>query len=345
MREHATLAVDLGGTKTAVAVISSSGRILSREQELTCQDGPEQGIEQLERMLRSAAQAAGRTMAQITCAGVGIPAVLEPETDRVIWAPNLKGWRDIDLSGPLSRRLGIPVYIEYDGHTAVLAEWWLGAGRGCQSLVTVIIGTGIGGGMILDGRLYRGANRLAGAAGWFALTDRAGEQAERQRALGHWESLAAGPGLSLLAGAGLPQHPGSILGQIYQEAGAGGLATEGLTTGGRTISCAEIFTAAQMGDPYALELANHLADWVGLGVANIVSLLNPERVILGGGVGSHTGFLLDRIRAVVQRWAQPVSAQSVLISVSQLENDAGLLGAAYGAMLRHQAASQSAQAT
>ncbi len=248
---------------------------------------------------------------------------MEAETDRVIWATaNINGWYDIDLSGQLSRRLGIPVYVEYDGHTAVLAEWWLGSGRGCRSLVAIIVGTGIGGGMILDGRLYRGANRLAGGAGWFALTDQADRQDERQRTLGHWESLAAGPGIVLRAKAGLMDHPGSVLSQIGRD---------------HEISCSDIFTAAQAGDSYSIELANQLAGWLGLGIANIVSLINPERVILTGGVGSHVDFLLDRIRLVMQRWSQPVSAQTVQISVSHLGVDAGLLGAAYGAMLRHQA--------
>lgn len=322
MQERVTLAVDLGGTKTAVAVVSQSGVILARLQEPTGQDGPGPGIDQLERMARAAAAAAGWLLSEIDCVGIGIPAVLEEGTDRVIWAPNISGWRDFDLRGQLSGRLGLPVYMEYDGHTAALAEWWLGVGRGCRSLVSVIIGTGIGGGMILDGHLYRGMNRLAGAAGWFALTENAMDQDGRSQSLGHWESLAAGPGMAMRAQSGLSEQPGSLLHDLAKD---------------HEISCADILSAAKAGDRYGMVLANQLADWLGLGIANIVSLINPECVILGGGVGSNVAILLDRIRSVVQRWAQPVSARSVQISVSQLGSTAGLLGAAYGAMLRRQA--------
>lgn len=319
MPELAALAIDLGGTKTAAAVVSQRGAILSRVQEPTCQDGPVAGVDQLERMIRAAAHAAGLEMPEIACVGIGIPAVLEAETDRVIWAPNISGWRDVDLRGQLSERFNIPVYLEYDGHTAVLGEWWQGAGRGCRSVVDVIVGTGIGGGMILDGHLYRGVSRLAGAAGWFALTTSADRQDERSLALGFWESLAAGPGMALQAQAGLKDFTDSML----WKAGSPD-----------NITCAEIFSAAQAGDAYGSQLANRLADWLGLGIANIVSLVNPERIILGGGVGSHTQFLVERIQQVVSRWAQPISAQAVQIVISQLGGDAGLFGAAYGALLR-----------
>ena len=148
--DHA-LAFDLGGTKVVAAVITPAGEILGRQQEPTCQDGPQAGISQMIRMARKVLEDSEVRISQVTCLGVGIPAVLEPGSDTVIWAPKLAGWRNVSLRTTLQEVLGVPAYLEYDGHTAVLGEWWLGNGKGYPSLVEVIIGTGIGGGMILDG--------------------------------------------------------------------------------------------------------------------------------------------------------------------------------------------------
>jgi glucokinase len=315
------LAVDLGGTKTATAVVTSNGTLLSHRQEPTCQNGPREGIEQLVHLAKAAVQGAGLKMSDVTCAGVGVPAVLEPDTDRVIWAPKLNGWRDVDLCTPLREALGIPVYAEYDGHTTVLGEWWLGVGQGFRSVVALIIGTGIGGGMILDGKLYRGFNRLAGAAGWMALTSEAEVQTERARSIGFWDALASGEGLAAYAKTMMREHPESSLAELDSSG---------------EVTAAQVFLAGEAGDKLAEQILNTVAGWLGLGIANLVSLLNPEIVILCGGVGSHCERLLPRIRQVVLQWSQPISAQAVKIAVSQLGEEAGLYGAAWGAWQRWQ---------
>ena len=313
------LAVDLGGTKVAAALITLEGAILARCQEPTSQEGPQAGIHQIGRLLRTLLQEQGIQREAVEAIGVGIPAVLEPGSDLVIWAPNLSGWEHIDLRGGLQSELGLPVTVEYDGHTAVLGEWWQGAGRGFRSLVYLIVGTGIGGGMILDGRLYRGLNRLAGAAGWFVFTTDPQHEDALAVSRGFWESLAAGPGFSRRAVERLRQQPDSPL---YSAAQAGAL------------NPAQVFQAAGGGERYAQELLDELAGYLGLGIANLVSLINPEIVILGGGIGAQCGPLLPRVRQVMERWAQPVSARSVKLAVSEVGNDAGLYGAAYAALLR-----------
>lgn len=313
------LAVDLGGTKVAAAIISSAGEILARQQEPTCQSRPQEGIAQIARLLRELLDENDLEGIDVQCIGIGIPAVLEPDTDLVIWAPNLKGWRNIELRPALEQELGLPVFIEYDGHTAVLGEWWVGSGRGYKSIVSVIIGTGIGGGMILDGHLYRGRDRLAGAAGWFALTTDAECQDKRAHSLGFWESIAAGPSFANHAQSLLADHPDSSLWSIGQK---------------EPLTVTDVFQSARQGDAFANEMVNALAGWLGLGVANIISLVNPEIIILGGGVGCHCTFLLPRIQQVARSWAQPISAANAIITTSTLGVEAGLLGAAYGALLR-----------
>lgn len=311
---HTLLAVDLGGTKVAAARLTQDGRILERLEEPTSQDGPQPLIAQIVRMLdHLRSGAAARPLG----VGIGIPAVLEPDTDFVIWAPNLNGWRDVPLRTSIEQALGLPVFVEYDGHTAVLGEWWLGAGRGYSSVAMIIVGTGIGGGLILDGRLYRGQDRLAGAAGWFALTSDPEASDPHGSSIGHWESLAAGPGIARRARRLLEQYPSSSLHQIDPQ----------------TLSARDIFAAARQEDPLACRLVTETAQLIGLGVANVISLVNPEIVVLGGSVGRQPE-LLPHVKNVVARWAQPASAGSVVITSSRLGPDAGLYGAARAVLLR-----------
>ena len=319
LRKRLILSVDIGGTKTATALIRGDAHILDGNQENTLQDGVEQGIAQIVRLLTALLQANGLPTEAVEGIGVGIPAVLEANTDRVLWAPNLAGWREVDLRSALESQLNLPVYIEYDGHTAVLGEWWAGAGKGCQSLVSVIIGTGIGGGMVLEGKLIRGQDRLAGAAGWFALTTRPELIDPRGKAIGFWESLAAGPGIALQARARLEQHTESSLWALEKS---------------RPVTTKDIFEAAGQGDVFARQSVNDLAEILGIGIANIVSLINPQIVVLGGSIGSKSQIILPRIRSIVKKCAQPVSGASVKVVCSRLGINAGLLGAAYGAILR-----------
>lgn len=313
------LAVDLGGTKVAVAVISAQGNVLRRAQEPTNQTGPKQLIEQMARMLHNLLRNSDLTIDEIQGIGVGIPAVLEPETDFVIWGPNLNGWRNVDLRGSLEKEMGLPVSVEYDGHTAVLGEWWQGAGRGYHSLAMIIIGTGIGGGLILDGHLYRGHHRLAGAAGWFALTTEATANDARGHALGHWESLAGGPGIAQLTIQLLPSFSDSELNSISMN----------------EITARHVFDSARRGDKLGVYVVQKTAQLIGLGVANVISLVNPQLVVLGGSIGCQPE-LLPEIRKIASRWAQPVSAESTKIITSQLGADAGLYGAAYASLIRAQ---------
>ena len=315
--ERPVLTVDLGGTKLAMGVVSPRGELLAEAQEPTCQDGPEAGIEQIVRMARALLEAPEIVPRHVEAIGVGLPAVLQPESDFVIWGPNLNGWRNVALRPALESALGLPVFVEYDGHTAVLAEYWLGAGQGFHSVVDVIIGTGIGGGMILEDRLVRGFNRLAGAAGWFVLAGDPNLRDDRAHSIGFWEAIAAGPGLALQAQVDLTLHPDSQLAQL---------------TG--PLTAVDIFHAAEQDDEFAIQLLDRLAGQLGLGIANIVSLINPEVVILGGGMGSRCERLLPAIREVVQRWAQPISARAFQLKTSPLGGQAGLFGAAYAAWLR-----------
>jgi glucokinase len=318
-QDELVLAVDIGGTKIAAAVISTSGKILQRHIEPTSQIGPQEGIYQIIRILDELIAQTGSIQDQLVGIGIGIPAVLDTGTDFIVWGPNLKGWRQVDLRGSLERHFKVPVSIEYDGHTAVLGEWWQGAGKNLHTFVSVIIGTGVGGGMVLDGHLIRGINRLAGAVGWFVLSEPDYPQKEIVRSLGSWEANIAGPGLAHRA-------------RKVLEAGVESSTV--LKINGQHPTAEDIFEAARQGDVVASKIAAEEAELLGMGLANIVSLVNPQLIILGGSVGSHADFLLEQVKAVITRYSQPISAQTVQVVTSDLGNDAGLFGAAYGLILR-----------
>lgn len=309
--DKAILAVDIGGTKIAAALVTHEGGILFRTQETTSKDGPQQNIAQIIRLLETLLATAGWKPQDIFGIGIGIPAILERDTDFVIWGPNLNGWRNVALRPVIEEHFGLPVCIEYDGHTAVLGEWWVGAGRGHRYLVDIIVGTGVGGGMILENRLVRGMNRLAGAAGWFTFRAGAGQDDPHDPALGYWEARTAGPGIARRA---------------KELLATGEFSGSTLDGGPFGFTAKDVFAAAKQGDILAQTVCDEVADLLGSGIANIVSLVNPEVVILGGSVGANAGFLIPRIYESVYSWAQPVSARSVQIIESTLAGDAGLLG-------------------
>ncbi len=224
--------------------------------------------------------------------GVIVPGIYTPSTGQA-WCPNLWGPAEVPLRDALRARVRVPLAIDSDRAGYVLGESWLGAARGLRDVAYVALGTGIGVGILADGAVLRGSCGVAGAAGWFAL-DPAWKP--EYAACGCWESESAGPGMARRFGAGDP---------------------------------AALFEAARRGDARARAVVDDAARYAGMGIANLISLLNPEVVVLGGGVVQGAGDLLvEPIRREVVRWAQPIAARRCRVEVSQLGATAGVLGAA-----------------
>lgn len=281
----AVLAVDLGGTKTAVARVSDDGTV--RDQRTM-----------------PAARAFGESVSQIAEAcqsvaavGIIVPGIYTPATGRA-WCPNLWGTTEVRLLETLRARISVPIHIDSDRAGYVLGECWLGVGRGLRHVVFVSIGTGIGIGILADGTVLRGAAGIAGAAGWFALTP---EWKDGYARVGCWEAEAAGPAVARLFGAA---------------------------------DAPAVVAAARAGDRRALDVLHHAARYTSMGIANLISVFNPEVVVLGGGLMTGAGdLMLDTIRAEVPRWAQPLAASQCRVELTQLGESAGLLGAARLALL------------
>jgi glucokinase len=287
------ISIDVGATKVAAALVDHSGAVSQRVQEPLASEGGQVATRQIARLAQCMA---AKAKAPARGVGVAVPAVVDPSRREVIWAPNIRGWKHVALADAVERAVRLPTWLEYDGHAATLGEQWLGAGRGVRNFVMLVIGTGIGGGMVLDGRLYRGADCLAGAAGW--LTSGACATQAGQPAL---ENAASGPALARRVGVA-PNRAEAV------------------------------FAAAAGGDTAAQRALEEVADRIGLALADVVSLLNPDLVILGGGVysASSASRLLPRIRRAVRQHSQPVAARRARVVRSHLRTNAGLIGAAHG---------------
>jgi glucokinase len=274
------LAVDLGGTKTATALVDRDGVMESR-RKFAAAHTLEGSVDQI----ASAADGAAAI-------GVIVPGIYTPTTGRA-WCPNLWGTDEVPLLEALQRKVSAPIVIDSDRSGYVLGESWLGAARGLRDVVFLSISTGIGAGILSDGRIVCGAHGIAGAVGWFALNP---DWDQRYARSGCWESEAAGPAIARLFGA---------------------------------TDASVVVDAARAHDPAARDALVHAARYSAMGIANLISVLNPEAVVLGGGVIHGAGdLLLDTIRSEVVRWAQPIAASRCRIELSQLGEDAGLLGAA-----------------
>ncbi len=285
---NTVIAVDLGGTKTAIAEVDERGGV-AWKTKTPADRRPEATVDRIAQAVEGRAAAA---------AGIIIPGIYDQGTG-MVWAPNLWGREQVPLREMLEARLSsIRVVVESDRSGYVLGEQWLGVARGLNDVVFVAVGTGIGVGIIAGGRLISGAHGIAGAAGWFALDPR---WRDGYAATGCWEAESAGPAVAGRAG---------------------------------TSSAQEAALAARRGDQAAREAFNHAAGYLAMGIANLISLLNPEMVVLGGGLMQVADLVIDRIREGVPRWAQPIAASKTAIELSTLGEDAGLLGAARLAFLR-----------
>lgn len=285
------LAVDLGGTKASFAVVDATGRVRSRSKRPSHEGGRAVSFEALAASATETVRAAALGWDDVAAAGLVVPGIYDPATGRA-WAPNLWGRDEVPLGDVLGPHLPVPLVVDSDRSGYVLGEAWLGAARGCRDVVFLAVGTGIGSGILADGRVVRGRGGIAGAVGWLALDPRWREEYGRT---GCFEAEAAGPALARRLGAA---------------------------------SAEDVAAAARRGDADARRAVEEAIEWLGMGIANLISTLNPELVVLGGGLMQAADLLLEPVRRAVARWAQPLALPQCRIEITQLGEDAALFGAA-----------------
>lgn len=283
-------AVDLGGTKLAGAVFERDGRVLKRDTlPIAERTGTAVG-DLISQLLENLTQDT-----PIDAIGVAVPGIYHTDR-RTVWAPNIRGWDDYPLLEQLQRVASVPIAIESDRTCYIIGEAWHGNARGARNAIFIAVGTGIGAGILADGRVLRGQHDIAGAAGWLVLD---GEYRAEYEPCGNFEFYAAGPGIARAAGTGDAQAA---------------------------------FEAFARGEPRALVAVRRAVGYWGRAVANLVSLFNPEIIVFGGGVFGPAAAFIDDIYAEALRWAQPISIRQVRLCASALGADAGLYGAAAAAL-------------
>ncbi|OGO43063.1 MAG: hypothetical protein A2Z05_03895 [Chloroflexi bacterium RBG_16_60_22] len=313
-REAPVLAVDIGGTKIMTAIVPADGRVLAKDVSPTLAgEGVPSVVDRLCRAAEKLVKSNNLKFTQLAGIGIACAGAINTGRGMVTVSPNLPGWVDIPLAQMVRERLKVDTFLVNDASAAALGEHRYGAGKGVKHLVLLTLGTGIGGGIIADGRLYLGASGAAGEIGHMTI-DVNGPECPGGHT-GCLEVLASGTAIVREAVRRLKNGEESSLTEMV-----GGKA------GGITAETVE--KAARNGDGLAREVLARAAYYLGVGLANVVNIFNPEMVILGGGMAGMDDLLIDPARRLVAERAFPVSAGAVKIATARLGNEAGVYGAA-----------------
>jgi glucokinase len=311
------IGVDLGGTNIVVGAMPDDGtrHYGLRSQPTLAEQGADAVVERIAKMIREVMEVtmteAGVTRKQFAGVGIGAPGPLDRERGIVIVAPNL-GWKDFPLRDRVSQGVGLPVTLDNDANCATLGEWWIGAARGGRAVVGMTIGTGIGGGLVVDGRLWHGASDVAGEIGHTTI-DMHGRRCKCGN-YGCLEAYASGPNIAERARERLSGDGESVLMRMV---------------GGKVemITAHTVYEAAHAGDEIALDVVKETASFLGAGVANLLNTFNPDVVVIAGGVTQAGEALFEPLRAEARRRAFKPAFDACRIVPGELDGAAGVVGA------------------
>ncbi len=305
-----TIGVDLGGTKVLTGIVDAEGVVRASQRQSTAVGDLEAAVEEIvETVSMCRAAAADETPVAL---GIGVAGQVERETGVVRFAPNL-GWRDVPLGARLKERLGVPVYVTNDVRAATWGEWMHGAGVGTRDLVVLFVGTGIGGGVVVDGHLLEGATNAAGELGHQTLV--AGGRMCRCGNPGCFEAYVGGWGIAERATEAIAADP------------AGGRALVE-RAGSASVTAATVMAVAGQGDALAVRLVDDTVEYLASALVGIVNGFNPARLVLGGGVIEHNPWFVERVRPIVAQRGLSAATRQLEIVRARLAGNAGIVGAA-----------------
>lgn len=299
------LAADLGGTHLRVALIDATGRIHSQTKGNT-PNGPSPMCV-VEAILQAAEQCGPELNEQVVAAAVMVPGTVDKDNAVVVTAPNLPSLNKFELKSVLQEKFARPAVLENDANAAAVGEMWLGAARGYRDVICITLGTGVGGGVILDGKLWRGSQGAAGELG-HATVEPFGSLKCKCGNTGCLEMFASATAIVRQAKEGRNRFPNSIL-------------------SGEDVTAADVYEAARQGDPLALEVFKNVGTYLGVGVANLVNLFNPEIIVIAGGVSAGWDLFEKFMHHEVIERAFGSQQANVKIVPARCGDNAGLLGA------------------
>ena len=303
------IGIDLGGTTMTAGLVDDANciRLKTGTDTLSLQ-GSDSVIQRMAGLVRTVMDQSGGE--PVTHIGIGCPGMLDRAKGRVIYSNNLD-WGDLDICDRMRTIFGIPVYLENDANSAAIGEYIAGAGSEYSLMVMITLGTGIGGGIIIDKKLYRGKSGNANILGHLLL--HSGGRLCTCGRKGCWEAYASVTAFIRMAGEAADQNRDSLLWQLRNEEDLDGK---------------NIFTAVKKKDPAALRMFDQYTGYLAEGITDIVNMLEPEAVIIGGGISREGDLLLDPVRRMVARNIYCGSAAMPVITAARLGNDAGIIGAA-----------------
>jgi glucokinase len=307
MTDRYVIAIDLGGTKLAAAVVDREGSVVRRTERRTETSSQDALLAQIEDALEEL------MTDEIGALGIGIPSLIDQRAGEAGSSVNVP-LAGVHLRDQLTARFGVPVALENDANAAAVAEHRFGAGRGSEHMVLLTLGTGIGGGLILNGELYRGSLGTAGELGHMTIDLNGPPCQGTCPGVGHLEVLASGTAADRLAEAIARERPNGGLGRALAE--------------GRDVDPRLTVELAVGGDPDACEVLTTIGSRLGVGIATYVNVFNPELVVIGGGFSRAGELLLEPARKVVAERALPPARDCVRIALAVLGPEAGLIGAA-----------------
>ncbi|HID64644.1 MAG TPA: ROK family protein [Anaerolineae bacterium] len=317
-RQNLFIGIDLGGTKISTALVDAAGKIMARDYRQTRAAEGQKAI--VERMVDAAYRVmgeAGLVPAQIAAVGVGSPGPIDSRTGVVTAPPNLPGWKNVPLKQLIEEALGITTFLENDANAAALGEHRFGAGRGVQNMIYVTASTGIGGGLILNGQLYSGTTGAAGEIGHITVLPWGPYCGCGNR--GCLEALASGTAIARE-------------GRELVRRGMPTLITELAAGDPERVTAKLVAEAAAKGDIEAQEILAEAMTYLGVGMASLVNLFNPELIVIGGGLTNMGEKLFGPVRRAIERRAFPAAARAVKVVPAELGDDVGVLGAVAVAM-------------
>jgi glucokinase len=312
--ELPVLAIDLGGTKIIAAIVSDKGQIMAREYYLTlAEEGPQPVIDRILSAIDHLLDSKNLDLSELHSISLAAAGAIDLDNGLITLSPNLPGWYNIPLRDIVKDKYKVNTFLINDASAAALGEHHFGVGKGVNNLILLTLGTGIGGGIIINGELYSGPCGSAGEIGHTTI-DVNGPRCSCGN-VGCLEILVSGTAVAQEAIRRISQGERSSLAEIVD----GKL---------ESITAEAVGVAAKNGDSLALEVISRAATYLGVGIVNLVNIFNPEMIIIGGGMAQMGDLLLDTARQVVTERAFPLSAQAVRIVTAQLGDNAGVLGAA-----------------
>jgi glucokinase len=314
------LGIDLGGTNIKSGVVDDDGRALSAITVKTEADrGPQVGLSNLVAAGNQAVEASGVGWERIAAVGLGSPGTMDLEAGMLLDPPNLPGWDNLPIRQLLADRLKKPVVFQNDGNAAAYGEYWVGAGKGTHSLVMFTLGTGIGGGIVVGGKIIQGRHSHGGECGHIIIDAHHGRRCSCG-AFGHLEGYASATAVVQRAKEALQtDRNGSRLLAIDPE----------------ELTSRAVADAAAAGDPLAIRLMHETAHYLAVGAVTLMHTIDPDLVLFGGGMIAAGVAFLEDIRSRIRTMAFPVPAERTRVEYARLGGEAGFIGAA-GCARMHQ---------